>query len=215
MSRRLLDRLSFLSAVLGWCALVGACNSGVQASDPEESDARADTNVGAHATSTPTAGSPANKPASDFERRWSYLAPNSLPDKSAPAWNGEIDGPVTLWHDNGTKRGEGRYENSRRVGAWVFWHENGRLRWQGTYVDGELDGRELAWFENGQMQLECYWKDGRREGVFAQWHENGQLAAQGEYRNGKREGRFHYYNADGTADPTLTGHYAADVRVGG
>ncbi|MCC7171875.1 MAG: hypothetical protein IT459_15630 [Planctomycetes bacterium] len=186
---------------LGLAAASLGCSAGVQGAEPVQ---------------RPPSSAPADAPApsgSDFEARWSYLAAHTAPDHTHPQWNGAIDGPVTLWHPDGTKRGEGRYEHSTRVGPWVFWHENGQLRWQGTYVEGELDGRELAWFENGQLQLECTWKDGKREGVFAQWHENGRLAAQGEYRRGRREGRFHYYRADGTVDEALTGTYVADVRV--
>lgn len=209
MSLRLV--LAGAPAIAALALVLGApgCSAGVQASDTTDLTASKSPNdLDEPELRIPPAGTQ----PSEFERRWSYLAAHSAPDRTTQ-WNGDLDGPVTLWHPNGTKRGEGSYRASRRDGRWVFWHENGQLRWQGTYVNGELEGRELAWHENGQLELEANWKGGLRDGVFAQWHENGRLAAQGEYRGGKRAGRFHYFDADGNADALATGHYVDDVRV--
>jgi hypothetical protein len=200
--RRLLVDCSSALLALGSLVLPIGCSSGVQAADPTVPRVEEE----------PPASPPA--PGTAFERRWSYLSANTAPDHSSANWNGALDGAVTLWHENGTKKAEGRYEHSQRVGPWIFWHDNGQVRWQGTYVDGDVDGRELAWYANGQLELESNWKGGRREGVFAQWHENGQLAAQGEYRRGKREGRFQFFRADGSVDEASSGRYEDDVRVG-
>jgi hypothetical protein len=184
--------------------LIGiGCSAGVQAT---ESAASQDPQSPPTADPAPT--------GSTFESRWAHLAAHAGPERTAPQWNGAMDGPVTLWHPGGNKRGEGRYADSQRVGLWVFWHENGQRRWQGKYVDGELEGSECAWFENGERELECNWKEGERHGVYTQWHVNGRIAAQGEYRHGKREGRFHYFHVDGTIDEKLTGTYSGDRRVG-
>ncbi|MCE9594596.1 MAG: toxin-antitoxin system YwqK family antitoxin [Planctomycetes bacterium] len=185
------------------------CNAGVQASATEAvHPIAAEASSGIDASATP------DRSGADFEARWAHLAVHAGPERTAPQWNGAMDGPVTLWYPSGAKRGEGRYVDSNRVGPWTFWHENGQRRWQGTYVDGELDGSECAWFDDGERELECNWKDGERNGIYTQWHVNGRIAAQGEYKSGKREGRFDYFHVDGTVDDKLTGTYVRDRRVG-
>lgn len=187
------------------------CNAGVQASASEAAHPIA-TDGSSETDAAP--GRSGDRSGADFEARWAHLAVHAGPERTAPQWNGAMDGPVTLWYPNGAKRGEGSYADSNRVGLWTFWHENGQRRWQGTYVDGELDGSECAWFDDGEREFVCTWKGGERNGVFTQWHVNGRIAAQGEYKNGKREGRFDYFHDDGTVDDKLTGTYVRDRRVG-
>ena len=38
------------------------------------------------------------------------------------------DGPRTLWHDNGVKRGEGAYLDGKRHGVWTEWRKSGEKK---------------------------------------------------------------------------------------
>jgi hypothetical protein len=47
------------------------------------------------------------------------------------------------------------------------------------------------------------------------WYPNGRLRAEGGFADGKLIGEWSFWNADGSADPTLSGVYVGGVRVSG
>lgn len=123
------------------------------------------------------------------------------------------DGPRTLWHPNGVKKGEGTFLAGRRQGAWTFWYESGQKRWEGTFVEDRSEGLERSWFENGQLEYEGTFRKELRDGPWQRWHDNGRPAVYGHYRAGEREGEFRYWGYDGELDRERSGVYADDVKV--
>ncbi len=144
--------------------------------------------------------------------RWSSLSAHNGRRQTGGDWEGRLEGFRTLWHDNGVKKGEGRFEQSQKSGPWTWWYESGQKRWEGSYVEDRPEGFERAWFENGQIEYEGTFQGEKREGLFARWYDTGQIEMRGEYRDGRRQGKFHYWRYDGALDRERSGVYADDVK---
>jgi hypothetical protein len=123
------------------------------------------------------------------------------------------DGPRTLWHANGVKKGEGAYRDGKRQGAWTYWYESGQKRWEGSFVDDRSEGLERSWFENGQLEYEGTFRDEVRDGPWQRWYDNGRPAVYGHYREGERQGEFRYWDYGGEMDRERSGVYVDDVKV--
>lgn len=124
-------------------------------------------------------------------------------------------GPYTEWHPNGQKFCEGRYEDGKRIGQWVYYYEDGTKAKMGTYQDGQLDGvwtywaagqsdkpvrqeqyragrrhgQWLYWNEQGQKVREENYADNQIEGPVIEWYPNGQMKSQIHYKQGRPDGK--------------------------
>ncbi len=145
--------------------------------------------------------------------RWSSLSAHNGRRQKSGDGEGRREGSHTFWHDNGVKKGEGRFEDSRKVGPWTWWYESGQKRWEGSYVDDRPEGFERAWFENGELEYEGTFQGEKRKGLFTRWYDTGQIEVGGEYHDGLRQGVFHYWRYDGTLDRERSGVYAGDVKA--
>ena len=58
------------------------------------------------------------------------------------------------YYDNGKKRLEATYKDSKQDGLTTFWYENGNKYSEGTYIDGRLTGKVTYWYEHGQKREE-------------------------------------------------------------
>ena len=144
---------------------------------------------------------------------WRHLEAFSTRVEGERDWDGSLEGMKTLWHDNGVKSGEGRFENDRKQGPWTFWYPNGQKRWQGSFVNDVAEGEEKAWRETGELYFEGKVVKGKREGPYSVWYEDGKPWWRGPYRRGKRHGEFEYFHRDGSVDEDLSGRYVRGKKV--
>jgi hypothetical protein len=152
----------------------------------------------------------------EVDERWRGISAYNARDTGDQVQPDEplADGPRTLWHDNGVKRGEGAYLDGKRQGPWTYWYESGQKRWEGTFEADRSEGLERSWFENGQREYEGTFHDEVRDGRWQRWYDNGRPAVFGHYRQGERQGEFRYWGYDGQLDRERSGVYADDVKVG-
>ena len=64
--------------------------------------------------------------------------------------DGNQDGLVMTWHENGQKFREGNYKDDQLDGLFVQWNENGIKRVEGNFKKGELISGEY-WNSDGQL----------------------------------------------------------------
>ena len=58
---------------------------------------------------------------------------------------------------NGSKSGEGNYDNGEKDGPWVYYHYEGEIRKKGNYKEGKEDGKWVYYDEEGERTGEsCY-----------------------------------------------------------
>jgi antitoxin component YwqK of YwqJK toxin-antitoxin module len=149
------------------------------------------------------------------DERWRELASFNPRDEGpyVEGTSGLPDGQHTLWHPNGVKKGQGRFEHGQKQGPWTWWHESGQKRWEGSYRDDRPEGLERSWFENGELEYEGTFEADQREGEWRRFYDNGRPAVQGRYVGGLREGEFRYWSYDGALDRERSGVYEHDVKV--
>lgn len=152
--------------------------------------------------------------ASDGGARGASFAPN-LERRLAEGGVRVVDGPTTVWHDDGWKLAEGELRSGAKHGEWRSFDRNGTLRWRGTYRAGELDGEERGWYADGRLEFEGRRKLGLREGAWRSWYENGQVEWLAEYREGLRDGECRHWSADGQPDASASGRYRRGKKVAG
>lgn len=113
---------------------------------------------------------------------------------------GQLNGLVRAFHDNGELREEGyaRVENTRpgkatviRYGEYREWHGNGELKGDGEY--GQTGNKIGVWrefSEDGQILTEKKYDDnGQTTGVWREWYGDGQLKRETSYDDqGRKNG---------------------------
>jgi hypothetical protein len=88
-----------------------------------------------------------------------------------------------LWEEIVLKRlyrREGRVEDGKLAGHWIYSDSDGKKAYEGTYVRG------------------------RRDGTWTYYRENGKLRAQMSYRNGDLQGECKYFDAKGELTDTIS-----------
>ena len=65
--------------------------------------------------------------------------------------DGELDGLVTEWYENGQKKSEVTFKDGKINGLVTYWYENGEKKSEGTYTDGrKISVKE--WNEDGSIK---------------------------------------------------------------
>jgi antitoxin component YwqK of YwqJK toxin-antitoxin module len=124
-------------------------------------------------------------------------------------------GPYVEYHPGGVvKFCEGKYDDGRRDGEWVFQHVTGKTAKRGKYNQGKPSGTWTVYREDGTKLREESYNDGKRDGpwvVFADdgtsplrkmeyradqlhgqsttWYEPGKKAVESRYKNGVLDGK--------------------------
>jgi antitoxin component YwqK of YwqJK toxin-antitoxin module len=64
------------------------------------------------------------------------------------------------WYDNGTKKFEEYYNESKKVGLWKQWYKSGQKMSERHYKDAKPHGRWTSWSEDGKItyQAECVYE---------------------------------------------------------
>jgi hypothetical protein len=190
--------------VLAACA--GACGPGdVDAAQPAAPEP----------ISSEAASDPREPAVPEGMEGFEHLLGHNTPYQSRTNWKGQRqEGPVTLWHPTGAKRGEGAYDSDgRRTGPWVFWFENGQKRWEGTYERDAVVGLERSWYEDGTPHYEATYVDGLMQGECSYWHPTGRLQWKGHFDRGKRHGSYLEWTATGELDERASGNYVRGKKV--
>ena len=136
--------------------------------------------------------------------------PNGKKSSETTFKDGNIDGLVTEWDENGQKKSEFIYsKDGKRNGLETQWYDNGQKEFEVTYKDEQEDGPWTSWYENGQMAEEGTSKDGNLvtaiawkpngekcpdtnivngTGITCYYHDNGQKRSEHTYKDGKEHG---------------------------
>lgn len=128
---------------------------------------------------------------------------------------GSLHGP---WQDydpfDGSPRMSGTYEHGERVGTWRITYRDGTLVDEVEYVDGQKHGLQRKFTVEGAPLEEITWDHGEKTGPARTFYPDGDLQSEGEYRQGLRQGTWIYYTPEGEVDPTWTGVYEDDQKIG-
>jgi hypothetical protein len=103
--------------------------------------------------------------------------------EQVPVWKGRRHGVVRIWHKNGIRASEERYQNGLLHGVCRQWNESGRLLGKYRMVHGS--GIQREWHDNGQLQLEVSTVRGKFSGRNRMWLRDGTLLSERFYLHGQ------------------------------
>ena len=111
-------------------------------------------------------------------------------------------GPWVFWSPEGQKTKQGEYRDGKQIGRWIFWNEKGQIEKSGEFVDGAEHGAWVFRYPDGQKKEEVEFRSGKRQGHGVLWHPNGFRKAEGEYADDKPVGVWEEWDEQG--QPTKT-----------
>jgi len=82
-------------------------------------------------------------------------------------------GRLVVSYENGQKWIEGGCANGQFEGPVRMWREDGTLFSEENYKCGKMDGKLTWWFANGKRQMEVDCIGGKRNGFWVEWDETG------------------------------------------
>ncbi|TBU95656.1 toxin-antitoxin system YwqK family antitoxin [Phytopseudomonas dryadis] len=98
---------------------------------------------------------------------------------------GELDGPVTLFHANGQVSARLPYARGRLHGVATYHAVEGWLQRKVNYRHGLMHGEASSYFPDGGLAEVEHYRDGVRNGACLRYHGNGQVALRSRYVNGR------------------------------
>lgn len=104
-------------------------------------------------------------------------------------------------------REQGKVEDGKREGPWVFYHRNSEVESSGAFRNGEREGPWVMYWPNGQMQSNGKYIGGSEAGWWQFFHSNGQLEAEGRYHSGKAKGPWSFFYETGMRSEGISDVY--------
>jgi uncharacterized protein len=85
-------------------------------------------------------------------------------------------------------------------GAVKLFHENGKVRSESNYEKGKQEGRHTNYFLNGKKMSEYFYLEDKLDGTYNKWYVNGKLETEGNYLDDEQQGDWYTYTNDGLQD---------------
>lgn len=111
--------------------------------------------------------------------------------------NGDIEGLVKHYDENGTLIQEFSVNNNLRQGPFKNYGPNGQLLEEGTFKNDEYNGELKTYHPNGKLMSVMTYRDGQLEGESRTYFENGKLESSSHYKQGALSGLRTDYAEDG------------------
>ena len=77
---------------------------------------------------------------------------SKYPEAFATIKNGELDGLLTRWHENGQKKWEATLKDGKPDGLLTRWYENGQKEFEETYKDGAIISSKCWDWDGNEMK---------------------------------------------------------------
>lgn len=97
--------------------------------------------------------------------------------------DGKLNGEIIAYHENGTKKEVGQYENNLKFGLWSRYSAAGKLTATASYKNDKKDGQWVVYNENGAKLFQMEYKEGEKAGTWYQWDDKGELIKTTTYSN--------------------------------
>lgn len=110
---------------------------------------------------------------------------------------GEQDGALKYYREDGSLKGEYHYQKGKLQGIQKEYFANGQLAQLETREQGKKLGLKQRYFDNGQLRSQLIYSVGGLDGLTQEFYINGTLQRESEYRQGQRHGMNRYYSKQG------------------
>lgn len=124
---------------------------------------------------------------------WKYYHPSGRFKGTTNYKEGEKDGPVLEYHDNGNKYFDATYKMGHLHGITKVYAEEGYLDRQMHHVDGTIEDSLVYYFPHGTRRTYLPMKEGKVHGTARYFSSDGSLDSEFEYVDDQRQGPFVEY----------------------
>ncbi len=118
---------------------------------------------------------------------------------------------------NGTKEGEGYFENGRAKGLRTSYYLNGYKRFTRNYQNGIENGVSTEYFMNGNVRMEGTTRGGKENGLWKEWYSTGRLKRELTFSDGnvdvaKEDNKFYNKLTNGI-NQSAAGNYDLAIKT--
>ena len=101
---------------------------------------------------------------------------NGLKISELTVIEGVLSGEATYFHDNGSVKEVGSFENGNRSGTWIGYSNEGEKVSTASFNNDKKHGKWLVWDESGAKRFEMYYDNGAKVGTWKMWDSEGKLS---------------------------------------
>lgn len=120
-------------------------------------------------------------------------------------------GAFVEYFDNGKVKGEGVFKEGLLNGPRTIYGENGQKSLERNYLNGINEGASLEYYPSGKLKQNCNFKNGKEEGTCKVFYENQQVQAIVNFSKGVQEGDYFEYSPEGKL---IAQHYFTNGEAG-
>ncbi len=95
--------------------------------------------------------------------------------------DGEKDGEVLVYFENGELNEIRSYKRNIMHGSWITYNEHKQKIGLANYQDGKKHGEWKIWDDQGNLLYDMYYRNGEKTGVWKQFDSNGKLISEREF----------------------------------
>lgn len=81
----------------------------------------------------------------------------------------------------------------------IHYYEDGKKKLEGSYKNTKRDGEWTSWYTNGNVWSQSNYSNGIENGLYTVHHENGKKYYEGNYKEGNRVGKWTFWDISGKA----------------
>lgn len=119
--------------------------------------------------------------------------------------NGEFDGLMLMYREDGTKKAERLFQNGIEIDTSRYYYPfSENIHKEVPMKDGYFHGKTIWYYENGNKEREVEYVNSRKQGVYRKFNEQELIIIEGEYYEDYRWGAWRLYSPPGQAVGVIT-----------
>jgi len=92
--------------------------------------------------------------------------------------DGIAHGTYSLYHENGTLREQGTFENGKKVGEWKRFNDQSQMVAIANFVDGQKHGNWKIWDNQGVLRYDMSYENDSKVDIWYMYDETGNLVSE-------------------------------------
>ncbi|MDB5258472.1 MAG: hypothetical protein JWM14_3167 [Chitinophagaceae bacterium] len=128
---------------------------------------------------------------------WYWYHPNGKTDEVVTYVNGEIEGEVIVYYENGNIKQKKHYEKGKLKGDYYEYLENNALYAVTPYAEGAANGPCVIYHTIGTKKYDYTQKDGKINGILKEYSLDEKLLVESNYVESVLEGPYKTYYRNG------------------
>lgn len=124
---------------------------------------------------------------------------------------GELHGPSSFYHQDGSLMARAWFNQGKRVGKMVSYYVTGELHSVQRFVEGQAHGMQEYFYQGGLPRSRIPFQEGQLDGEVLLFNPCGHLSRSLQYQKGLRHGEEKIWDAFGRL--RIEAHYANDLPI--